>query len=139
MSYRRFKMPEIMRGAATLATVATVHARHTPKRSKRSKCSRAYFRIACAAAEVRAFACCVGEWTNRNMARAGRHGIARGKPTRLRHSMQWAFEHEGTMSENNTAAENENATTVVVNDPEDMKGQSGPPMPTTHHHRGNSQ
>jgi hypothetical protein len=69
---------------------------------------------------------------------AGLHGMQRARPRRLRRWVHWAFENEDLAMSTKPVAEKEPAT-VVANDPDDLKGQSGPPMPTTHHHRGNSQ
>src|SRR5262249_20073149 len=45
-----------------------------------------------------------------------------GGPTRLRHSMQWVFEHEGVAMSAKKPATDNKPTTVVADDPEALKG-----------------
>src|SRR6266550_7500892 len=55
------------------------------------------------------------------MPNAGPLGIRRGRPTPLRHCVQWAFEDEDAMSTKKPAAD-KTPTTVVADDPDDLKG-----------------
>jgi hypothetical protein len=48
-------------------------------------------------------------------------GIRRGRPTPLRHCVQWAFEDEDAMSTKKPAAD-KTPTTVIADDPDDLKG-----------------
>src|SRR5262249_52520404 len=53
---------------------------------------------------------------------AGQPGIRNGGPTRLRRSVQWAFEHEDMAMSTKKPAADKEATTIVANDSEALKG-----------------